>query len=89
VTEYGRPFSVAGFGNWFRARCDEAGLKQCSANGLKKAGATTAPENGATPHELMSIFGWLSLAEAERYTREAKRKKMAGEAMGLLVTKNG
>ena len=27
VTEAGRPFSVAGFGNWFRARCNEAGLR--------------------------------------------------------------
>ena len=26
VTEYGRPFTAAGFGNWFRDRCNEAGL---------------------------------------------------------------
>ena len=26
ITEFGRPFTPAGFGNWFRARCDEAGL---------------------------------------------------------------
>jgi integrase len=26
VTEYGRPFTAAGFGNWFRDRCNEAGF---------------------------------------------------------------
>jgi integrase len=39
-TAQGRPFTAAGFGNWFRDRCDKAGLPQCSAHGLKKAGAT-------------------------------------------------
>jgi hypothetical protein len=48
VTEYGKPFTEAGFGNWFRDRCDEAGLPQCTAHGLKKAGAAIAAENGAT-----------------------------------------
>jgi hypothetical protein len=28
----GRPFTAAGFGNWFRDRCDEAGLSHCSAH---------------------------------------------------------
>jgi integrase len=30
LTEHGAPFTSAGFGNWFRDRCDEAGLKHCS-----------------------------------------------------------
>jgi hypothetical protein len=37
VTEFGKPFSSAGFGNWFREQCNAAGLKQCSAHGLRKA----------------------------------------------------
>ena len=28
VTDYGKTFTAAGFGNWFRARCNEAGLSQ-------------------------------------------------------------
>jgi integrase len=48
VSQRGRPFAVSAFGNWFRTRCDEAGLPQCSAHGLRKAGATIAAENGAT-----------------------------------------
>ena len=85
VSEYGKPFSVAGFGNWFRERCNEAALTHCSAHGLRKAAATIAAENGATAHELMSIFGWLNIQEAERYTRTAERKGLAERGMGRLV----
>ncbi len=85
VTDYGRPFTAAGFGGKFRDWCDQAGLPQCSAHGLRKAAAAVAAENGATTQQLMAIFGWLSLAEAERYTRAAERRRMAGDAMGLLV----
>jgi hypothetical protein len=44
VNEYGKPFTAKGFGAWFRARCDEAGLPRCTAHGLRKAGATIAAE---------------------------------------------
>ena len=37
----------------------------------------------------MSIFGWLTLKEAERYTREAERKRMAASGMELLVRQQG
>jgi integrase len=84
VTEYGKPFSEAGFGNWFRDRCDEAGLPQCTAHGLKKAGATIAAENGATTRQLMAMFDWDTPAMAEVYTRAAEQKRLAGEAMFLI-----
>jgi hypothetical protein len=48
VTQYGKPFTAAGFGGWFRERCDEAGLPHCTAHGLRKAGATIAADNGYT-----------------------------------------
>jgi integrase len=83
-TEYGKPFTAAGFGNWFRDRCDEAGLPRCSAHGLKKAGATLAAENGATASQLMAMFDWSTISQAEVYTKAADRKRMAGEAMGLI-----
>jgi integrase len=47
VTAYGRPFTAAGFGMRFREWCNQAGLKHCSAHGLRKAGATIAAERGA------------------------------------------
>src|SRR5262245_57318733 len=74
-----------GFGSKFRAWCDEAELPHCTAHGLRKAGAVIAAENGATPHQLMAIFGWRTLKEAERYTKAVQEKKVAASAMNLLV----
>jgi integrase len=61
------------------------GLPHCSSHGLRKAGATIAAENGATAHQLMAIFGWNTVKQAELYTRNANRKRLAGEAMHFLV----
>ncbi len=88
VTEYAQPFTANGFGNKMRQWCDEAELPECTAHGLRKAGATIAAENGATAHQLMSIFGWLTLKEAERYTRAAEQKRLAAGAMQLLERKS-
>ena len=85
VTEFGKPFTANGFGNWFRKRCNEAGLRHCSFHGLRKAGATIAAENGATEHQLMAIYGWESPKQAAIYTRKADRKRLAGDAMHLLI----
>lgn len=57
-TFFDKPFTSNGFGNWFRKRCNEAGLPHCSAHGLRKTGATFAAENSATESQLMAIFGW-------------------------------
>jgi integrase len=84
VTAHGKPFAVAGFGNWFRDRCNEAGLRHCSAHGVRKAAAARAAENGATTHELMAMFGWLNLKMAELYTKAANRKRGAQRAATLL-----
>ena len=76
-TGYGKPFTANGFGNWFRDRCDEAGLPQCSAHGLRKATATRLADMGATPHQIMSITGHRSLSEVENYTRHANKRRLA------------
>jgi integrase len=84
VTEFGKPFTAAGFGNKFRDWCNQAGLPHCSAHGLRKAGATIAADNGATEHQLMAIYGWASPKQAALYTRRANRRKLAGDAMHLI-----
>jgi integrase len=84
VTEYGKPFTAAGFGGWFRERCDEAGLPHCTAHGLKKAGATIAAENGATDRQLMAMFDWSTSAQANAYTAAANRKRLASEGSRLI-----
>lgn len=86
VSGLGKAFASGdAFGNWFRDRCLEAGLPHCSPHGLRKAGATLAAEAGATAHQLMSMFGWANLAEAERYTKAAERRHMAAAGMGKIV----
>lgn len=85
VTEYGQPFTAKGFGNWFRERCDEAGLHQCTAHGLRKIGATIAAENGATVNELMAMFDWDTPAQAKVYTDAADRKRLAAKGMPLIA----
>jgi integrase len=89
VTEYGRPFTAAGFGGWFRKRCDEAGLRHSSAHGLRKAGATLAAENGATDRQLMALYDWTSEKQANVYTTAANRKRMAGVAAARLAGSDG
>jgi len=84
TTAYGRPFTPAGFGNWFRARCDEAGLQHCSAHGLRKACATALAEAGASTHEIAAVTGHVSLEEIERYTRAARKTKLADAAIAKL-----
>jgi integrase len=85
VTEFGKPFTSAGFGNWFRRQCIAAGLSHCSAHGLRKAGATAAADNGATVHQLCANFGWLNIKQAQRYTEKANQTRLARESMHLIV----
>jgi integrase len=84
TTAFGKPFTSAGFGNWFRDRCVEAGVPG-RAHGLRKAGATIAAENGASAHMLMAIFGWTTLRQAEVYTRTAQQKLLAASGMALIA----
>ena len=84
VTEFGKPFTANGFGNKMRRWCNAAGLTHCSAHGLRKASAVIAAENGATEDQLMAIFGWLTPKQAAHYTKAARRRKLAGDAMALL-----
>jgi len=41
-------------------------------------------ENGATAYQLMAIFGWRTLEQAEVYTKRARQQLLAGGAMGLI-----
>jgi integrase len=82
-----QPFTPAGFGKKFRDWCNQAGLPHCSAHGLRKAGATVAANNGATARQLMAIFGWDTIKQAEHYTRQADQIKLAQAAMHLLLDK--
>jgi integrase len=86
ISDHGRSWANGdSFGNRFRDWCQEAGLPHCSPHGLRKAGASIAAENGATESQLMAIYGWSDPKMAALYTRKANRKKLANDAMKLVV----
>jgi integrase len=85
LTEAGAPFSAAGFGNWFRDRCNEAGLKHCSAHGLRKACATRLANAGCTTEQIKSITGHKTLSEVARYTKAADQERNAKQALVNLL----
>lgn len=90
VTAQGRPFTPAGFTNWFRDMVREAGLPDgLSPHGLRKATCRRLAEAGCTPHQIMAISGHKSLAEVTRYTVAAGRKDLAAQAMLALGKKEG
>jgi integrase len=84
VTEFRRPFTAAGFGNKFRDWCNQAGLPNCSAHGLRKAAAARLAELGATESEIMAITGHRTSKEVTRYTRAARQAVLADSAMARL-----
>ena len=80
-----RPFPGHSFTAWFRKHCDDAGLpKRCVVHGLRKAAGRKLAEAGCTAHEIMAILGHTSLREAERYTKDFNRAKLARSGMARL-----
>ena len=85
TTERGAPFTSAGFGNWFRDRCNEAGLPKCSAHGLRKAAATRLANAGCSSDQIRAITGHRSLAEVAHYTRAVDQQRLARQAMNMQI----
>jgi integrase len=86
LTDQGKPYTAAGFGNWFRDQCRAAGLHGCSAHGLRKAAARRLAEAGCSTHEIAAVTGHASLKEIARYTEAADRKRLAQSAMAKVRT---
>jgi integrase len=84
VTEFGKPFTANGFGNWFRDRCDEAALPQCSAHGLRKAMSRRLAEAGVTNLQGRAVTGHKTDRMFAHYAAEADRSQLADEAMANL-----
>lgn len=80
-TEYGEPFSVAGFGNWWRDRVRASGIDAAPSHGLRKAAGGLLAEFGCTEHEIMAVLGHSDPGTARIYTKSASRRMMAQSAM--------
>ena len=87
---YGKPFTAAGFGNWFRDQCDAAGLPaHCAAHGLRKAACRRLAEAGCSANVIASISGHTTLREVERYTKAADQERMARQGMAAIISRTG
>ncbi len=84
-TERGKVRSKKALGNDFAGWAKLAGLPdQCRLHGLKKGGMRRGAEAGFTTHELMAKSGHKSLAEVQRYTEVANKKKLADSGAAKL-----
>lgn len=84
VTEYGHPHSAAGFENWMRDRCDEAGLPNCSPHGLRKSCSRRLAERVCAVHKIKAITGHKTDAEVRRCIDKADQVRLAHRVLKKL-----
>jgi integrase len=89
LTEFGKPFTAAGFGNWFRDRCNEADLPQCSAHGLRKLAATRLANVGCSNQQIKAITGHKSDSSLAPYIRAVNQKRLARQAKAMVHSGTG
>jgi enterobacteria phage integrase len=81
----GKAFTAPGFSVWMRKAITAAGLPiECQPHGLRKAAGRRLAEAGCSSRELMAVLGHKTLAEAERYTRDADQVRLATAAVARL-----
>lgn len=85
-TEYGKPFTAAGFGNWFSDKCKAAGVPG-RAHGLRKAAATRLANAGATQQQLKAWGGWKNDAEVATYVQNADRARQADQSADMMASR--
>lgn len=85
ISEHGKPFSRKGFGNKMRQWCDEAGLPQCSAHGLRKAASRRFAEAGCSNQQIKAWTGHTTDSEVSRYTAAADQQALSDAAADLLL----
>lgn len=84
-TQFGEPFTAAGFGNWFKDACRSADLPHCSAHGLRKSAATRLADAGCSESQIMAVTGHQTAKEVQRYTAKRDQKRLAGAAMASVT----
>lgn len=77
LTRQGKTYSQKGYNTWINDLIRDAGVVGKTSHGIRAGAATMAANKGATDHQLMSMFGWLTEAEAIRYTKQANRVRLA------------
>ena len=85
ITQWGKPFTINGFGNWFREQCDAAELPQCTSHGLRKATLRRMAERRMTNQSMKSVSGHVKDEEIARYIEAADQEFLADEALASLA----
>lgn len=85
VTDYGKPFSAAGFGAWFKDKCVRAGLPQCTLHGLRKALARRAADQGVQQQGLKALGQWSGDREVATYVASANQRGLADSALDAVI----
>lgn len=88
VTQFGKPFSVAGLGNKFRDWCNEAGLRHCSLHGLRKAQSRRLAESGATSLQGRAVTGHKNDRTFGYYAEMADRERLADAGLANLAARD-
>lgn len=88
VAQGARPFTPAGFTNWFHDACRAAGIEAGLApHGLRKAMCRRLAEAGVSTLRIMSITGHKNVDEIEVYVQAANQRRLARDAMAEIETR--
>jgi integrase len=85
-SQLGKPYSMSGFSRFMRDTIKAAGLPMdCKPHGLRETLGRLLADNEVSTHDIMARLGHKTLAEAERYTREADRRRGGRRAVVKLA----
>jgi integrase len=87
TTTHSRPFTDAGFGNWFAKKCIAAGVPG-RAHGLRKAAAVRLAEAGASHSQIKAWTGHTSDSEVRRYIEAANLATLADAGARKMANHN-
>lgn len=85
ITDFGAPYSRAGFGNKMREWCDKAELPHCTSHGLRAALTRRSAELGTSQQKLKALGGWSNDQEVAIYAASANRKQLAEDALAEVI----
>jgi len=86
VNNWGKPFTAKGFGKKTREWRDQAGLPDCTSQGLSKLRLIRLAEARRTVFEIAAISGHKDLKEIQTYVDAASRKKLTRVAFARVET---
>lgn len=81
TTQFNEGYNKKSLSNAVAAGVAAAGFEGFSAHGLRKNAGVALAEAGCSDHQIMAVLGHRSYVQAHGYTRRARRKVLAREAV--------